>query len=298
LLNRERLSRSFRIFHRGREGRVAMTADPFNSRIRLKSFSGDPAFAAASLLQTARKLGLGKALAFVRPSLAQAFPGFRPEGEIPGYFAGERAVCLAGYTVPNRGVSRDPRQAGDILDLAREGAGKNRREPTSYTLRPAVASDCRELALLYRRIFGESYPSPVYEADYLREAMAGHSRFWVVEHHRSLIGAASLEVDSANRSAELTDCAVLPEYRGYGLLGSLTEKLEDAGRGEGLISIYSLSRALQPGINIVLSAAGYRWHGRLINNCRICGSFEDMNIWQKFIVTKDFRPQTLNLGMK
>ncbi len=45
--------------------------------------------------------------------------------------------------------------------------------------------------------------------------------------------------------------------------------------------LYSLSRAINPGINKVLSRLKYNYTGRLINNCDICGGYEDMNIWVK-----------------
>jgi hypothetical protein len=69
-------------------------------------------------------------------------------------------------------------------------------------------------------------------------------------------------------------------------MAALLEQLENEAQSKGLNCLYSLSRALLPGINAVLSAAGYSYHGRLINDCYICGIFEDMNIWQEIINPK------------
>ena len=121
------------------------------------------------------------------------------------------------------------------------------------------------------------------QATALEQAIHSNSVFVLMEDGSKLCGAASLEVDKGYRSAEVTDCAVLPDYRGQGILATLVDRLEEEAKHLELTCLYSLSRALQPGINMVLSAAGYRWYGRLINNCRICSGFEDMNIWQKFI---------------
>lgn len=34
-------------------------------------------------------------------------------------------------------------------------------------------------------------------------------------------------------------------------------------------------------MNRVLVQHGYAYSGRLVNNCDICGGFEDMNLWAK-----------------
>lgn len=73
----------------------------------------------------------------------------------------------------------------------------------------------------------------------------------------------------------------IPEYRGQGLLSNLVYSLEQDLTQKGFYTLYSLSRAMNPGINAVLFKLGYKYTGRLINNCHICGGFEDMNIWVK-----------------
>ena len=50
--------------------------------------------------------------------------------------------------------------------------------------------------------------------------------------------------------------------------------------------LYSLSRAINPSINKVLANLDYKYCGRLVNNCHICGDFEDMNIWVKKLKNK------------
>jgi beta-lysine N6-acetyltransferase len=269
--------------HEGKSHRIVMTVDPYNSRIKLKSFEGDPSAVAATLLKTARSFGAGKAIAFVHPQDKDAFSGFVQEGEIPGYFAGKDAVCLAGYTDDRRRMPRDTGKAERIIKLAREKAGKGESVDSPYILRPAETADSAALASFYGDIFRDSYPTPVSDPEYLKEAINGDSVFWLLEDNQIIIGAASLETDPVNKNAEVTDCAVMPAYRGQGLLALMVNHLEEEGRQRKLTCLYSLSRALLPGINIVLSASGYRWYGRLINNCQICGDFEDMNIWQKFI---------------
>lgn len=61
----------------------------------------------------------------------------------------------------------------------------------------------------------------------------------------------------------------------------LVHHLEQELKIKGFITLFSLSRALSTGINIVFSKHGYEYTGRLVNNCNIMGRFEDMNIWVK-----------------
>jgi hypothetical protein len=56
--------------------------------------------------------------------------------------------------------------------------------------------------------------------------------------------------------------------------------LEQDLRDMGFMTAFSLARAKSFGMNVALSRHGYEYFGRMINNCRIMGSFEDMNIWQ------------------
>ena len=41
---------------------------------------------------------------------------------------------------------------------------------------------------------------------------------------------------------------------------------------KGFITLYSLSRAINPGVNVVLSKHNYKFTDRLVNNCNICGT--------------------------
>lgn len=286
MLRKEGNSRiPFTIRHGGRSHRLVMTADPYNDRIKLKEFSGDSTLACAVLLRAASAFRFGKAIAMVQEQEKEGFIGtFREEGRIPGFFSGKDAVCLAAYTDTARSIPADRSTADEIVAVAREKAGSSSPAVRSpYPLRRAEVADSSALASFYRSIFQDSYPTPVSDPAYLARAIDGSSVFWLMEDGGRICGAASLETDMEHRNAEVTDCAVLPDYRGQGLLHSLVRHLEEDAREMGLYCLYSLSRALLPGINIVLSSAGYRWHGRLVNNCRICGGYEDMNIWQKFI---------------
>jgi putative beta-lysine N-acetyltransferase len=90
-------------------------------------------------------------------------------------------------------------------------------------------------------------------------------------------------MDIENLNAEMTDCATYPEYRGKGILSNIINELELELKNRNFITLYSLSRAINIGINMVLCKHEYKYSGRLLKNCNICGAFEDMNIWTKRI---------------
>lgn len=107
------------------------------------------------------------------------------------------------------------------------------------------------------------------------------SIFRLVRENGRLVSAASAEVSWANRHAEMTDCATLPDYRGEGLMAAIFKELGREMLRQGISCLYSLARAASPGMNAVLRRLGYPLRGRMVNNCHIMGQFEDMNLWVK-----------------
>ncbi|MCW3489074.1 putative beta-lysine N-acetyltransferase [Dethiobacter alkaliphilus] len=284
LKNHDKRRSPYTIRRDGEGYRSVLLADPYNSRMKLMSHAGSTRLSAEALLKGAKSLGYGKAIAYIRNEERPAFQeAFVEEGKIPGFFNGVDAYCMSAYLDSTRKKPRDSEKADKIISMAlakEKAAGKIN---PNFSFRRATAADSMSLAKLYYSVFGDSYPTPLSDPGFVQEAMESGTVFWLAMDGDTLCGAASLDTDREMRNAEVTDCAVDPAYRGQGLLADLVVQLEDVGKELGLSCLYSLSRALLPGINIVLSAAGYEYYGRLVNNCRICGGYEDMNIWQKFI---------------
>lgn len=149
-------------------------------------------------------------------------------------------------------------------------------------IRDATEKDIPQMTTLFSEVF-KTYPSPVFDTDYLKNVMQGKTLFKVAVQDGKIISIASAEMDFLNLNAEMTDCATYPEYRGKGLLTNLMYHLENDLRNKGFIALYSLCRAIEPGINKALHKLDYKYTGRLVNNCNICGGFEDMNIWVKVL---------------
>jgi len=211
--------------------------------------------------------------------------GFCIEGKIDGFFEGTDAYCMSYFMDSKRKISENPEQKDKIIaeclmSNSRHTAGGSNNLP--YSIRTAAQRDIGEIVALFSTVFS-TYPTPVYDEEYIRQTMNGKILYKVAESEGKIIGIASADMDMENRNAEMTDCATYPEYRGKGVLSNIIYELESELKNRDFITLYSLSRAVNTGINMVLCKHQYKYRGRLINNCNICGAFEDMNIWIKII---------------
>jgi len=208
--------------------------------------------------------------------------GYAQEGVIEGFFHGENAQMLACYLTKERATSAAPELAEEILalSLGKKGNGETKPLPEGYAMRVADEQDADELARLYALVFA-TYPTSMDDPAYVRKTMKEGTRHMVVEHAGKIACAASAEVSERMGSAEMTDCATHPDHAGKGLLQPLFTALERKMEESGIYYLYTLTRAQSPGMNVTAAKMGYRYRGRLINNCKIFSGYEDMNIWVK-----------------
>jgi putative beta-lysine N-acetyltransferase len=96
-----------------------------------------------------------------------------------------------------------------------------------------------------------------------------------------IVSAASAEINSFYKNAELTDCATLAEHRKFGLMKMILQELEKDLKNNGIFCAYSIARALSFGMNAALFQLGYSYRGRFMNNCYIYDKLENMNMWVK-----------------
>jgi len=228
--------------------------------------------------------GVGKIISFAPEPMGHLFEaeGYVVEGLIPAYFQGETAICCSYFVDPSRAVTTHsalPDWGLNMLaHVCRDDSGPSQR---LYTVREARERDIAAMIRLFRYIF-QSYPSPIFESDYIRHNMLTESVLYKLALHKGeIIGIASAEMDAANLNAEMTDCVTYPQYRNRGVLRTLLNGLEAHLRGKGYICLYTLCRATNPAVNIAFTRQGYKYSGRMVNNCHICGAYEDMNILVK-----------------
>jgi putative beta-lysine N-acetyltransferase len=258
---------------------------PDNNRIYLMKL--DPADLPGLVEQLDRlalKNGYTKIFAKVPADCLPAFTAdrYRCEGRIPEFYNGETDVAFLGKFIdPRREITSQRDEIEKIVALAQSKHGRP-GEPISaeYTLRPAVEADAHELAKVYRQVFA-SYPFPIHDPDYLIETMRSHVCYFVAEKDGKIVAAASGEMDLKNHNAEMTDFATLPEHLGNGLAVHLLNHMEPEMRRRGILTLYTIARAISPGMNITFAKCGYTFGGTLINNTQISGAIESMNLWSR-----------------
>lgn len=261
-----------------------MYFDHANKRLIILDFSEISGAAINEIINQAEADGLGKIIAYCRIKQLKPFRdnGFTVEGLINGFFKGEDAFCVSYFADPDRSISGYKEQEDYILSkCTKEIINKRNHRPNNlFTVRDASLCDIPEMTALFSEVF-ETYPSPVFSPEYLQKVMNEKVLYKVAVHEERIVSIAAADMDALNLNAEITDCATYPQYRGKGLLSNLIYSLEDTLKKRGFYTLYSLSRSINESINMALCKHEFRYGGRLVNNCHICGCFEDMNIWVK-----------------
>lgn len=258
--------------------------DAFNKRLRVDDYEGNTDSLFERACGIAEQHALTKLFIKSRQEDWETFlsKGCMLEGIYKGYFDGRDAYCMAYYLDLERRTSdywiEEDRILKQVLELPLRPDRPTAADGAQ--LRMAAPDDAEALAALYGRIF-KTYPVPMHDPSYVEKAMREGTVFYVIEQSGELVSAASAEINTVYRNAEMTDCATLPSHRGKGHMRLLLHALEDELAGRNIRCLYSLSRALSFGMNAVFRQIGYRYCGRLTKNCDIYDKFEDMNLWVK-----------------
>jgi beta-lysine N6-acetyltransferase len=258
--------------------------DPFNKRIRVDDYRGNTNLMldrAEELVQTykADKLiikarGEDSILFFER--------GFQPEAIVDRYFHGSDAHFFSKYFTPERKkndhwITED----GIIQSIYQLDPRPGKMSlPKEYELKKVDETCAEELSELYRQVF-QIYPTPLHDSEYVKKTIKEGTLYFAFLNRGRIVSAASAELNSFYKNAELTDCATLSEHRKYGLMKIILRELEKELKQEGIYCVYSIARSLSFGMNAVLFQLGYRYRGRLMNNVYIYDKLENMNMWVK-----------------
>ena len=143
--------------------------------------------------------------------------------------------------------------------------------------------DTDSISEVFRQVF-ETYPFPVHNPEYILKTMRNKTAvYFGIWDNGKLIGISTAETDFENENAEMTDFAVLPEYRGKKLAQHLLAFMEKEMKTAGIKTAYTIARLAEPGMNKTFLNAGYKYSGTLVNNTNISGSIESMNIFYKHL---------------
>jgi beta-lysine N6-acetyltransferase len=208
--------------------------------------------------------------------------GFSFEASIDGFFLGSDCVFFSKFFSDERRNSPHWLQEDGIIKSVYHLAepAQNITPPKDYILKKMDEIDAKGLAELYKTVF-QIYPTPLNDPDYIIKTMNEGSIYYGFVHDGQIVSAASAEVNSFYKNAEMTDCATQKEHRKHGLMKVLLARLEDELIENGIYCSYSIARALSFGMNAALHQLGYAYRGRLVNNVFIYDKIENMNVWVK-----------------
>ncbi|MBU9711298.1 putative beta-lysine N-acetyltransferase [Evansella tamaricis] len=206
--------------------------------------------------------------------------GFSLESKLSGFFHGDEALIFTKYHQKDRLLSKTAKENKEVLSIVK-GDTKEPCEMThGFQIELVKDVELEELARLFQTVF-PIYPTNIFDPDYLQKVKDSEEyMFMVAKDDNGIIGAASA-MNTGYQSAEITDCAVHPDYRGKNLLNAIVMAIEKELVKKRIYHSFSLTRAKSVGMNMTVKRLNYRYEGTLINNCIISTGFEDMNIWTK-----------------
>lgn len=258
--------------------------DPQNRRLRVDDYLGD---LAAVLEYSEEMAGREKADKLIIKGRQEHFAqllekGYRFEAAIDGYFLGSHCLFFSKFLSEDRQKSPHWTEEDGIVKSVYHLAEPKQTilPPNTYVLKKMEQSDAARLSELYKNVF-QVYPTPLNNPDYIMQTMKEGTVYYGFTHGDNVVSAASAELNTFYRNAELTDCATLKEHRKHGLMKILLNRLEQELIENGIFCSYSIARALSFGMNAVLYQLGYAYRGRLVNNVYIYDKIENMNVWVK-----------------
>lgn len=228
----------------------------------------------------------GKIIAKVPAEAEQLFTakGYRREAEIPGYYEGVRkSLFMAKYPDPERRKVANRQYLESHLKRLK-AMKQVALNPLSshYEMRILETGDIDEMVALYKRVFA-SYPFPIHDHQFIARTMRDAVVYFGIFSAGELIAVSSCDINKVARSAEMTDFAVNPDFRGLKLSRHLLEAMEVYLKANGIQTAMTIARAVSLPMNATFAKAGYRFGGTLYNNTHISGEIESMNVWYKSI---------------
>jgi putative beta-lysine N-acetyltransferase len=258
--------------------------DPFNKRVRIDDYRGNMKKVFEKAEELVQQNHAEKLIIKGRSEDYLSFfeRGLQPEAFVDRYFLGSAAHFFSMFYTPDRKKNDHwIKEDGIIQSIYRlETKTDKANPPKEYELKKADESNAEALSALYSQVF-QIYPTPLNDPEYIKKTMMEGTIYYAFFHQGSIVSAASAEVNTFYKNAELTDCATLTEHRKYGLMKIILRELENDLQKQGIFCAYSIARSLSFGMNAVLFQLGYRYRGRLMNNVYIYDKLENMNMWVK-----------------
>lgn len=256
----------------------------FNNRIYLLKFDKrDQANLMKRLNELTEKNAYGKIIAKIPESAHPLFlmDGYIQEAYIPEYYLdGEDTFFMAKYFDQKR-AQVPTEYLAELSELLASPHENKETLPAQFSLKITEPRHASEMALVYQQVF-KTYPFPIMDASYLEKTMVeGKVIYFGIWDNGKLAGLSSAELNSTNRNAEMTDFAVLNEYRGQKLAFFLLQQIEEEMRIRQFKTLYTIARLNSPGMSKTFINRGYHYSGLLKNNTNISGQIESMTVFYK-----------------
>ncbi|MGB4658680.1 MAG: putative beta-lysine N-acetyltransferase [Mobilitalea sp.] len=211
--------------------------------------------------------------------------GYEIEAVIPTFYNDRKDGCfICKYFSQNRKIDPYKEEGKSILDVVSSKArtASDSQLKKGFSCRQATKNDIPAMTEVYHKVF-RSYPFPIYDQAYIRKTMEENVIYYGIWQEEKLVALSSIEQYKAYSNAEMTDFAVLNEYRGNGFAQYLLVDMEKKLIELGIKTAYTIARAKSAGMNMTFHKNGYHIAGTLINNTDIAGQIESMNVWYKKI---------------
>lgn len=261
---------------------------PLNNRIYLMKLHPEDYHEIIGILDTLAKAeGYTKLFCKVPLWASPVFQayGFFSEAQIPNFFNGKEGVAfMSKFLNSNRLFNIENDKLYEFSEILQTGNGEaqNISLPDGISLVKITENDVEEVTKVYKQVF-ESYPFPIFDTAYIVETMKQNVFYYGLRQGEKLVAVSSAEVDAASENAEMTDFAVLPEYRGKKFAIILLAHMEKVMQKQGVKTLYTIARLNSLPMNKTFLKLGYKYSGSLIMNTNIAGKIETMNVLYKHI---------------
>jgi len=210
--------------------------------------------------------------------------GYEIEGFVPRFYDNKTDCFFVSRFLDETRKVIPKKELNEFSNLVKSTARSNGqiyKHSLQFKMEQLYIADVEEIARIFSQVF-KTYPFPVHNPEYIQETMQGDkTRYFGVRDGEKLIGVSSAETDIFEKNAEMTDFAVLPEYRGQNLAFRLLAKMEQEMKLINIKTVYTIARIKEPGISKTFLKSGYHYSGTLLNNTNISGSIESMNLFYK-----------------
>lgn len=212
--------------------------------------------------------------------------GYIPEAFIPRFYKNKIDCIIVSRFLDKKRQRMPAKELKDYYELQHSTVKSQQfkyKHSLKFVINKLVADDIEHITGIFKRVF-TTYPFPIHDPNYIFKTMqTDDMQYFGIWDDKKLVGVSTAEIDMESKNAEMTDFAVLPEYRGQNLAFRLLVNMEQQMKIANIKTGYTIARLNQPGMSKTFLKSGYKYSGTLINNTNIGGSIESMNIFYKHL---------------